>query len=109
MKAKKKFRVRVMKYAHFLYERTQNAWSICLLKAWELYRLAKKMRKGVVKFAFQKMDGTIRYAWGTLQNRPAGVTDGKKSKEPSYKTFAYFDTQKKAMRCFRIENLITVY
>lgn len=107
MKAKKKFRVRVMKYAHFLYERTQNAWSICLLKAWELYRLAKKMRKGVVKFAFLKIDGTTRYAFGTLQHLPVGATH--KSKQPQFKTFAYYDIEKQDMRCFRVENLITVY
>jgi hypothetical protein len=98
-----------MKYAHFLFTTTEHTWRVCLLKAWELYRLAKKMREGTVKFAFQKIDGTIRYAWGTLQNLPAGITAGKKSKEPSYKTFAYFDTQRQAMRCFRVENLITVY
>lgn len=109
MQTKRNFRVKVMKYAHFLFTSTTNSWNVCLLKAWELYRLAKKMREGIVKFAFQKLDGTIRYAWGTLQNLPAGASVGNKSKEPSYKTFAYFDTQKKAMRCFRIENLITVY
>lgn len=107
MKAKKKFRVRVMKYAHFLYERTQNAWSICLLKAWELYRLAKRMRKGVVKFVFRKIDGTTRYAFGTLQHLPAGSTS--RGKKPTFKTFAYYDIEKQDMRCFRVENLITVY
>lgn len=107
MKAKKKFRVRVMKYAHFLYERTACKWQICMLKAWELYRLAKKMRKGVVKFAFQKMDGTTRYAFGTLQHLPVGATN--RGKTPTFKTFAYFDIEKQAMRCFRVENLITVY
>lgn len=105
---KMNFRVRVMKYAHFLFTTTSNTWRVCMLKAWELYRLAKKMRSGIVKFAFQKIDGTIRYAWGTLQNLPAGSTTGK-TKVPSFKTFAYFDTQKQAMRCFRVENLITVY
>lgn len=105
---KMNFRVRVMKYAHFLFTTTSNTWRVCMLKAWELYRLAKKMRSGIVKFAFQKIDGTIRYAWGTLQNLPAGSTTGK-TKAPSFKTFAYFDTQKQAMRCFRVENLITVY
>jgi hypothetical protein len=107
MKAKKKFRVRVMKYAHSLYEATENAWSICLLKAWELYRLAKKMRKGTVKFAFKKIDGTIRYAFGTLQHLPVGATNN--GKKPTFKTFAYFDIERQAMRCFRVENLITVY
>ena len=108
MQTKTSFRVRVMKYAHYLFTATANTWKVCLLKAWELYRLAKKMRKGIVKFAYQKVDGTIRYAWGTLQNLSAGASVGK-GKTPTYKTFAYFDTQKNEMRCFKIENLITVY
>lgn len=29
--------------------------------------------------------------------------------KPSYKTFAYFDVDKGEMRCFKIENLVTVY
>lgn len=43
-------------------------------------------------------------------NLPAGATvRGKRITKPSYKTFAYFDARKNEMRCFRIENLITVY
>lgn len=106
---KRNFRVKVMKYAHMLYTRTNHTWRTCLLKAWELYRLAKRMRDGIVKFAYQKVDGSIRYAWGTLHSLPAGITSGKSEKEPSYKTFAYYDTQKQSMRCFRVENLIAVY
>lgn len=104
------FRSRVMKYAHQLAKSTGNAWKICMLKAWELYRLAKKMRQGVVKFAFEKVDGTIRYAKGTLANMPIGISfNGKRLTKPSYKTFAYFDVDKNEMRCFKIENLVTVY
>lgn len=110
MKEKKNFRSRVMKYAHQLYKSTGNQWKTCLLKAWELYRLAKRMRAGVVKFAYEKVDGSIRYAFGTLQNLPVGASiNGKKVTKPSYKTFAYFDTEKAQMRCFKIENLVTVY
>lgn len=68
---KSNFRVRVMKYAHQLAKTTEYTWKICLIKAWELYRLAKNMRKGIVKFAFQKVDGSIRHASGTLYNLPA--------------------------------------
>ena len=31
---------------------------------------------------------------------------GKKVTKPSYKTMAYFDTEKNSFRCFKIENLI---
>lgn len=104
------FRSRVMKYAHQLARTTNKSWKICMLKAWELYRLAKKMRQGIVKFAFEKVDGTVRHAKGTLANMPAGVSvNGKRLAKPSYKTFAYFDVDKNEMRCFKIENLVTVY
>lgn len=110
METKTNFRVRVMKYAHQLLKATGNSWRFCMLKAWELYRLAKKMRNGVVKFAYEKTDGSIRLAEGTLMDVPAGATvRGKRITKPSYKTFAYFDIQKAEMRCFKIENLITIY
>ena len=67
---KSNFRVRVMKYAHQLAKTTEYTWKICLIKAWELYRLAKNMRKGILKLAFQKVDGSIRHASGTLYILP---------------------------------------
>lgn len=110
METKTNFRARVMKYAHHLLSTTKKSWKYCLLKAWELYRLAKKMRCGDVKFAYEKTDGTIRYAVGTLKNLPAGVTNkGKRITKPSYKTFSYFDVDKEQFRRFKIENLVIVY
>ncbi|MDE5975557.1 MAG: SH3 beta-barrel fold-containing protein, partial [Muribaculaceae bacterium] len=75
----------------------------------QLYRLAKAMREGVVAFYYQKADGSIRKAHGTLQNVPAGATlGGRRVTKPSYKTMAYYDTEKNAFRCFKVENLISV-
>lgn len=104
---KKSFRVRVFKYANQLYKTTGLMWSECLRKAWAIYRLAKQMRVGVARFIYKKKDGSIREAYGTLTNLPAGVTGGRKTK-PSYKTFAYFDTERNAFRCFCVENFIAV-
>lgn len=110
MEKKSNFRVRVMKYAHQLCKSTGKSWKYCMLKAWELYRLARRMREEVVKFAYEKKDGSIRFAEGTLKNVPAGGTcQGKKMTKPSFKTFSYFDTTKAEFRCFKIENLVTVY
>lgn len=107
---KRNFRAKVMKYAHQLRNITGKSWKFCMLKAWELYRLAKRMREGVVKFAYEKKDGSIRLAMGTLQNLPSGaVLNGKRMTKPSFKTFSYFDTAKSEFRCFKIENLVTVY
>jgi len=104
---KKSFRKRVMMYAHNIYAATKRSWRRCLIKAWELYRLAKKMRERAVRFAYEKVDGSVRLATGTLCDLPAGVTSGKG--KPSYKTFAYYDIDKQQFRCFKIENLLTIY
>ena len=41
MEKKASFRVRVMSYAHHIFETTTADWSAALKKAWTLYRLAK--------------------------------------------------------------------
>ena len=107
MAKKNNFRMRVMKYAWQLWKSTGQAWRLCMIKAWQLYRLAKAMREGQVSFYYQKTDGTIRKAVGTLINTPSGATlGGKRLTKPSYKTISYFDIEKNAYRCFKIENLI---
>ena len=103
------FRVRVMKFSHHIYETTSTSWSAALKKAWTLYRLAKLMRKGVVKFYFEKVDGSARVAYGTLCNLPAGITSRKSNaKAPNYGTMCYWDTKKNAFRSFRVENFIAM-
>ena len=107
MKSGKNFRSRVMKYAWQLWRATGQAWRICMIKAWRLYRLAMDMRNGTVTFYYTKMDGSLRKAKGTLVNVPSGGTyNGRKITKPSYKTITYFDVEKKGFRCFKIENLI---
>lgn len=107
MEKKSNFRVRVMKYAWQLWKATQQAWRLCMIKAWQLYRLAKAMRERVVTFYYTKADGSIRKAMGTLKNVPVGATlGGKRMTKPSYKTMAYFDTEKNSFRCFKVENFI---
>lgn len=107
MEKKQNFRAIVMKYAWQLWKTTRQLWRICMIKAWQLYRLAKAMRERVVTLYYSKADGSIRKAMGTLKNVPAGATlGGKKKTKPTYKTMAYFDTEKNAFRCFKIENLI---
>lgn len=112
MTQKTSFRVRVMNFAHHIYEtsatKTIEAWKSALRKAWKLYRLAKKMRKGVVKFVFEKVDGSARIAYGTLCDLPAGITSRKSSgKSPKYATMCYWDTKKNAFRSFKVENFIS--
>lgn len=105
---KPNFRVKVMKYAHNLAKSTKNAWAVCLMKAWELYRIYKRMKQGIVKFAYMKTDGSIRYAFGTILDKPIN-NSVKRITKPSYKTFTYWDVEKSEVRSFKIENLIVVY
>lgn len=105
---KSNFRVKVMKYAHNLSKSTKNVWAVCLMKAWELYRLYKRMKQEIVKFAYTKADGSIRYAFGIILDKLI-CSSVKRITKPSYKTFIYWDVEKSELRSFKIENLIVVY
>lgn len=101
------FRVRVMAFAHHIFKSTETTFSNALKKAWQLYRLAKAMRRGVVKFFYEKVDGSARVAYGTLRDLPAGVT-AKGGRKHSFGTMCYWDTKKEAFRSFRVENFIAM-
>ena len=64
----KNFRTKVFKQAHELMRATGKAFAVCLSKAWALYRLTKRMRREIVTFAYEKADGSLRKAKGTLQD-----------------------------------------
>lgn len=85
---------------------TGKRFSVCLARAWQLYRLLKQMQQGEVWFAYEKADGTLRRARGTLQNIE-GLIKG--TGKESYKSIRYYDIDAQAFRSFKIENLISVY
>ena len=65
------------------------------------------MQIGIVKFYFQKVDGTIREAFGTLKTSTLPPTkDSKRTPNPTCQV--YYDTEKEAYRCFKKANLIRV-
>lgn len=66
------------------------------------------MSIGEVEFSYQKKDGTIRNAKGTLNMTeiPAEhIPTGDYTSNPLQ--FRYFDTEKQAWRSFKVENLIS--
>ena len=99
------FRTKVFRQAWEMVKETGKTFAVCLAKAWALYRLKREMSKGTVKFAYEKIDGTLRKAYGTLKD----TNYTPKGKEGSIKTFSYFDIEANGFRCFRIENLVTIY
>ena len=106
MKTTTAFRTRVFHWAHQLVKNTGKSFSVCLAKAWALYRLRKRMTIETVKIAFEKADGSLRTAYATLKDI-SGAFKG--TGKPNYKTLAYYDTEANGFRSFKVENFITAY
>lgn len=103
---KTNFRSKVFGWAYQIAKATGKQFAVCLSKAWALYRLKKAMKQGIVSFAYEKADGTLRKAKGTLNvlreiARKAGT--------PKTGSFPYFDIEAQAFRSFKIENLVVIY
>lgn len=103
---KTNFRTQVFKKAYELTKVTGKCFSVCLSRAWALYRLIKAMKNGIVWFAYEKADGSLRKAKGTLKGTEYLV---KGYSRENFKTVCYFDVEAEAFRSFRCENLITIY
>lgn len=100
------FRHKVFRMAYELVHATGKTFAVCLSKAWALYRLTKQMRGGIVSFAYEKADGSLRKAKGTLKDIQ-GLVKG--TGKENYKTVRYFDVDAGGFRSFKVENFITSY
>ena len=96
----------IMRRAWELYRTTGKAFAVCLSRSWVIFRLIQRMRSSVVQFSYEKINGTLRKAKGTLKDVTALV---KGTGKETPKTVRYFDVDVQAFRSFKIENLITVY
>ena len=100
------FRHKVFCMAYELAKATGKTFAVCLSRAWALYRLTKQMHSGIVSFAYEKADGSLRKAKGTLQNITYLI---KGTGKENYKTVRYFDVDAGGFRSFKVENFITSY
>lgn len=82
--------------------------SEALKKAWQVFKLKAKMAKGIVRFYFRKVDGTIREAYGTLRSDLMPEIKGDDTRRKNDTTQTYYDTEKQAFRCFKLANLVSV-
>lgn len=100
--------------AHYIYMCKIYSWSNAVKRAWFFVNLREIMKKSVVRFSFNKTDGSIRYAKGTLHpilipndKIPKGdMSDGFAIEQ--YKTIAFFDLDKQEWRSFNIHNFICI-
>ena len=97
----------IMRRAWQITRSTGKAFAVCLAKAWVLYRLTKQMRDGVVRFAYEKADGTLRKAVGTLHEVTATVKGTGRPNDAL--TIRYYDIEAGGWRSFKVENFITAY
>lgn len=100
------YKQKVFRMAYELVNATGKTFSVCLARAWALHRLTERMRLGTVTFAYERADGSLRKARGTLKN-VQGMIKG--TGKETFKTVKYYDVEAKGFRSFRVENFITIY
>lgn len=83
----------------------RNGYSIseALKTSWLNYKLVESLKGEIVEFYYQKVDGSIRQAFGTLQSEILPETAGTKKTIDGCQV--YYDTDKGAWRSFRKCNL----
>ena len=97
----------VMQLAWQFVKKNGYSLSEALKVAWMNIKLKVQMKKRIVKFYFQKVDGSLREAFGTLSESviPQTQSNGRKMNDTCQ---VYFDTEKSEWRCFKKANLIKV-
>ena len=75
--------------------------------AWANIKLRTAMKSRIVKFYFQKVDGSIREAFGTLAESivPPTLGTGRRTNDTCQ---TYWDSEKGDWRCFKKANLIRI-
>lgn len=98
----------VMSLAWQMVKKNGFSMSEALKTAWANLKLKSEMKKRIVKFYFKKVDGSVREAYGTLNEKlmPAITGNDKRAKNDTVQT--YFDTERGEFRCFKKANLMSI-
>lgn len=98
---------RVFTLAWQFVKRNGFSLSEALKVAWANIKLHALMQLGIVKFYYQKVDGSIREAYGTLKSELVPDTKGADRKhDPTCQT--YFDPERGGWRSFKKANIISI-
>lgn len=98
----------IMQMAWQFVKRNGMTLADALKKAWQVFKLKAQMMKGIVRFYFRKVDGTIREAYGTLRTDLMPEIKGEDSRRKNDTVQTYFDTERQEFRCFKLANLVTL-
>lgn len=97
----------VMQLAWQFVKRNGFTMSDALKTAWRNVKVKMMMKQRIVKFYFQKVDGSLREAYGTLKSQLIPET-GSERRTKSDTVQVYYDTEKSAWRSFKKANLIKI-
>jgi len=98
----------IMQMAWQFVKRNGFTMAEALKAAWLNFKLKAAMAVRIVKFYFQKVDGSIREAYGTLRTDMMPATSGNDNRRKNDTVQTYFDTEKSEFRCFKRANLIRI-
>lgn len=73
--------------------------------AWRILKLKRDLLQGVVKFAYKKVDGSIRNAIGTLNPNFIGG-EVRETTGASFGTLKYYDLEAQGWRSCKVENVL---
>lgn len=96
---------KVLDDAKRINEITGRPMDVCKQQAQQIAECVKAMKSRIVEFFFMKKDGTVRQAFGTLQDDVIlPLIKDATNREPNPELVTYFDTVKHQFRSFRKEN-----
>ena len=98
----------IMSNAWRIFRVTGESFSECLRRAWQVYRLAKAMKSQIVQFFYQKTNGEIRQAFGTMKDEVIHDKVKGTGRRKNEDLFTYWDTEKESFRSFKKFNLIKI-
>ena len=107
-----------MSTKNFLHEVMSLAWqfvrkngysmSEALKCAWANMKLKSQMKSKIVKFYFQKVDGSVREAYGTLNEKLMPAITGTDNRKKNDTVQTYYDTERQEFRCYKKANLLKI-
>ena len=98
----------VMCLAWQMVKRNGYSMSEALKTAWMNIKLKAAMKERIVRFYFQKVDGSLREAYGTLKESLLPENKGTDNRKKSDTVQVYFDTEKCEYRCYKVANLVRI-
>lgn len=98
----------VMSLAWQFVKRNGYTMSEAMKVAWANLKLKGEMKKKIVKFYFKKVDGSVREAYGTLNEKLMPAITGTDNRKKNDTVQTYYDTERQEFRCFKKANLMSI-